>query len=268
MLDKLHIFKNLLKNNNTKSYNGLLITFGCSWTYGVGVGYSSKMTEKQYKLSYQDQAIANRYSFRGVLAKKFNLLNLNLASGGSSNQQQFRHARELFTNALITKILKGEFSNIIVLWSITSTARNEMWNNDQNNYFNFKYDINNDHPFVKRLFLESYNHEIEVKKLTEDMCLWNDVFKQRNISNIWLDTFNTHNYNEKIDNLIITDMMTRMMSVKVDIDTYHLSSWKNDDVRIKPLLDEGLINPISLHPTKEGHRKITDILSPYIEKLI
>lgn len=233
-----------------------LITFGCSWTYGIGVGYTDGMSEKEYELICTNKELDDRYSFRGLLSSELNLENLNFSEGGSSNQKQFRLAREYFTSKDFDSTNKNE---IIVLWCITSTARNELWSNLTEDYNNFKYDV---HPSKLSMILlkETYDHNQEVKTLTENMILWNRFFESYGIKNIWVDTFNTHKYIRPIPNLLENGDLMTQMSDGITSDSYHMSSWVDDDKRIQYLINKGLINPISLHPTKLGHQKIVEIL--------
>ena len=71
-----------------------LVTFGCSWTFGVGLGWEPGMTQEEYQVSKKNVDIADKYSFRGLLAEEFGLENKNYSRGGSSNQRQFRHAEQ------------------------------------------------------------------------------------------------------------------------------------------------------------------------------
>ena len=74
--------------------SGLLVSFGCSWTHGVGSAYEKGMTLDEYKLTSHHKETITPNSFRYILAEKFNLENVNFARGGSSNQTQFRGAIE------------------------------------------------------------------------------------------------------------------------------------------------------------------------------
>jgi len=249
----------------------LLITFGCSWTYGVGVRYLESMSKEEYIKIAWDEKICNSYSFRGLLAKKYNCTNINFAHGGSSNQKQFRLAKEFFKNKDSKENFKN-YNKIIVLWGITSTARNEIYSTKIKTLFNFKMEQS---EVIARFFLKNcYDHDNEVSSLSTEMLFWDDYFYNANIKNIWFDTFNHHDYKEISENLIghdrtHRDIFSELVNYKAnEIKSYHLSSWINDDPRINVGLKLKLINPISFHPTKSGHEKITDIMSPYIEKIL
>ena len=54
-----------------------LITFGCSWTYGVGVTFIKSQTESEYGANAWNPKFSDGYSFRGQLSKKLNWKNIN-----------------------------------------------------------------------------------------------------------------------------------------------------------------------------------------------
>ena len=312
----------------------LLVTFGCSWTYGVAVGYRKNMTGDEHKAIAWEKSICDPLSFRGILSRKYRLVNKNFAKGGSSNQCQFRLAKMFFTSNDFKK-LQSEFDQIIVLWGITSTARNELYINSANCRKNFFY--SSSETEAKLMTKYFYNHAHEVEQLLTEIRFWNDYFESKNINNLWFDTFNHHEYHEiftfndnfniayhraagpdwpsfddylignydtsnqkiynkileiknicleqykeplfkhdKIKNLIFKDKNPRdLLSLlaikngKLDIDNnYHSSVWQIDSNRIEYLVDIGVLNPYSYHPTQQGHIQISEMLAPYIESLI
>jgi hypothetical protein len=172
----------------------LLVTFGCSWVYGVGAGYKPDMNNKDYEKVSLDADVADELSFRALISKKYGLENVNFSIGGSSNQKQFRLAREFFSSSSFEK-LKQVFTKIIVLWGITSTARNEVWSTEHNQLKSFTYSGSGHCPTFSKFFLTHlYNHENELQNLKTEMQHWNTFFKNTNIENLWVDTFNHHNY--------------------------------------------------------------------------
>jgi hypothetical protein len=48
----------------------------------------------------------------------------------------------------------------------------------------------------------------------------------------------------------------------------HNSSWTVDSNRVKFLVDIGLLNPISQHPTVEGHQNIAKILCKPLDCMV
>jgi hypothetical protein len=175
-----------------------LITFGCSWTFGVGVGYEEGMKRPEYEKIAWEKSVCDQLSFRGLLSQKYNLVNVNFSIGGSSNQTQFRLAKEFFSSTNFKK-LQLEFEKIIVLWGITSTARNELYLNSRDSYENIFYSYNT--PESKIMLKYFYNHDHEIRQLVTEMRFWNDYFESKNINNLWFDTFNHHKYGENQFNL-------------------------------------------------------------------
>jgi hypothetical protein len=252
-----------------------LITFGCSWTYGVACHYASGMLRAETLNSAWDDDKTNLYSFRAILSKKYNLTNLNFSAGGSSNQRQFRLAKEFFLTDEYKKI-NDSFDKIIVLWGITSTARNELYSIDKKDYINFQYHrptVN--WPFNKLMLQHCYDLENSVNELSLEMKLWDEIFENRGIKNLWFDTFNHHNYSYANNMVFANENKRDLLSIlaknaglaEVD-DGYHHSVWHHDTDRVTYLVDKKILNPYSKHPGREGHNQISELLSPEIEKLI
>lgn len=302
----------------------VLITFGCSWTYGVGVGYKDGMTNAEFKNIAWDNKICNELSFRGILSKKYNLHNINFSCGGSSNQRNFRLAMEFFLSPTFKKI-RSDYNQIIVLWGITSTARSEYFSVIDNNLKNFKFDLT-DNSFEKMFVKYSYDHNYEVHRLTLNMSFWNEYFTNNNILNIWFDTFNHHNYTKSFissitkenynihrgadwptwdqfslksyssinktileeieqtynsylvcpDRLFNADISDRdllsQLAIKnglLEFDSdYHLSSWRTDSNKVQFLKDRLILDPISLHPSQQGHEQIAEMFYQLFDEIV
>lgn len=312
----------------------LLITFGCSWTYGVGIGYSQGMSESDFRQIAQDKELADRLSFRGLLCKQFDLYNKNFSIGGSSNQKQFRFAKQYFCSNEFTTDTQL-YDQIIVLWGITSLYRNELYSNTNDTLINFFYNnnIGPDKKFINQYFKHVFNETNELRELSLEILFWDNFFRGHNVKNYWFDTFNHHDYFYPFDPM---DYESRKQNYKEcageewplwgdflynnldgisseihkeihntnrfhwadsnqlfpyfphildldkqprDIASYlavrngsdtpdkktHQSDWKVDADRIKYLKDIGLVNPISLHPTKIAHEQIAEYFSDKIE---
>ena len=305
-----------------------MITFGCSWTYGMGLNYTQGMNRDDYQLRQWDSDFCDQMSFRALLAKKYQLTNKNFSSNASSNQRQFRLAKHFFCSYRFEE-LADKFDQIVVLWGLTSTARNEMYFNSTQGLENFLY--SNNRPESKVMIKYFYDHDNEINELTYDIALWNEYFAQKNIKNLWFDTFNHHDYptfrrscfrrdyisvagpawpkfedyengintvpdhikreidevyqkckenNDQPDvddNLFIfnsdppRDLLSKL-AIKNGLqqldDRYHYSNWEIDSNRVKYLVDLGILNPYSHHPTQLGHQQIADLLAPYIESVL
>lgn len=254
-----------------------LITFGCSWTYGVGCHYEPGMPESELIERAWEDSEADVYSFRAILSKKYNLTNINFAVGGSSNQRQFRVAKEYFMSEDF-KNLQATHDKVIVLWGITSTARYELYSTKLKAYVTFFFHQPHnqiDWPFHELMLKHCYDHDVIVNEIELEMKYWDEFFKNRGIKNAWFDTFNHHNY-KYTDNLLFNDEAERDLLSKLarneglvtNDKRYHISIWKTDTDRVSYLVSKKLLNPYTNHPSKECHVKISDMLSPAIEKLI
>lgn len=264
----------------------LLITFGCSWTYGVGVGYQPTQTENEYKAIAWDSSICNLKSFRGILSKRFALDNKNFAHGRSSNQAQFYYAKKYFggrdpsnnqeflqydKNIKESNFNKDRetYNNIIVLHAITSTSRNVFFDLETMSVVHQKY--TNPSKFSEFMVKHSYNHDYEIQQLYTEMNFWNVFYKSVGIKNIWIDTFNHHHYYQPIDNMIDLDdrdLLSQLCirnNMKNFDKNYHHSNQNIDSNRVAFLVEIGLLNPISNHPTEKGHIQIAEIIAPVLE---
>ena len=251
----------------------LLITFGCSWTYGIGSGYKNDMTKEQYKSVMHDPDTCYSNSFRGMLCEKYNLHNKNFSLGGSSNQTQFRLAKSYFTSDQYQQDL-GLYSKIIVLWGITSTARNEAYFADINQRKSYFY--TNNYPIAKVMATENYSHDDEVEQLTLEIKFWNMFFKNQGLDHLWFDTFNHHDYaTSVVDRFLFGAHSSRDLLSQLAInngwqptsDSYHRSEWAVDSERSKIVSEIKVVNPYSLHPTQLGQEQISKMFESYIESV-
>ena len=244
-----------------------LITFGCSWTKGKFSWYDPNIlrcTEmSRQDMQRHDPQEVDEYCFRTILSRRHDYVNINLASGGSSNQKQFRLAEEYFNTDDYKK-----YDNVIILWGITSTARLDVWDNERKKYKNFHL------TKLKNLkwATDHYDHDVEVKRLSTQMQHWDNYFRMIGVKNYWFDTFNHHNYTYDSPNMIMSheksrDLMSNLcidMGHKSSMNGYHHSIWKLDDDRIKFLLKKNLVNPHTHHPNRECHIKIADMLDKFV----
>jgi hypothetical protein len=271
-----------------------LVSLGCSWTAGVGAHYLPNDAESDYKKNAWDQMVTDQYSFKNILAQKFNLSNFNISKGGASNDYNFEELGMIFGDPK----KKQQFldSEPIVLWGITSTAR--IYRNKKSIFLRYnretsillflekpyidapstedlKFILQDQETLYSSLYLKLfYNHDDEVTRLANLIEIWNDVFAYHNIPVIWFDTFNTHDYYNSPRNFfqggdILSQMLTyKKINYKSDKKWYHLSDWTDDDNRITVGVCNQLLNPFSFHPGQEGHKVIAEILSPSIQQYI
>jgi hypothetical protein len=239
----------------------ILVTFGCSWTYGVGAHYKIGMTDEGYKVNAWNTAIIEQYAFRTLISDKINFKNINFSRGGSSNQRQFRLAKKFFLS-------KDEQwfheNNVIVLWGLTSLYRNEFFDANKNEYYNF---FLGDEGFAQIIFEKYFSESVELQKLSEEMKMFDYFFAQKNIKNYWYNTFNEHTYTFKFDNLLFNgrDLLSILVNDYDKNDKYHISNWYDTDRKITQAKEQGLVNPFSLHPTAHCHKIIADYFLKEIE---
>ena len=223
-----------------------LITFGCSWTKGIGIPYEKGMSKEEYKKVSKNENLMNKHSFRGILSERMNFENINYASGGSSNQKQERLATKYFNT--------HSPEDTVVLWGITSIVRNEIPIDGERR--NIMYSNNDSH--VRYHYEHFYDEKIELERLGNMMIHWNKFFEAYHIPNLWFQTFNTYRFPQKIDRLVPRDLLTHITHPHIrDI---HQSEWILDSQRIQEAKNKGLVNPYTLHPTKETHILLADIL--------
>ena len=299
----------------------LLVTFGCSWTVGVGLNYQPGMTLKEFRANAWNETFHELYSFRKLLCQQFDMVNINFAEGGGSNQGQFRLAENYFSSVEFQHH-RDLYDDIIVLWGITSILRTEAYFPKMQYRKSMFYSDGS--RLSKAIMKDHFDHAHEIELLLKKMHYWNKMFDLLNVKNIWFDTFNHHDYVavlpadvkesycqvagpnwpswEKfshgdltnVDPLICSEIldpekwifhkhfytsMQRMFgkdlaprdilsqlairnNIDASSDNYHMSDWCIDSNRVKQLIEKGILNPYSNHPTVLGHQQIADILSP------
>ena len=239
----------------------LLISFGDSWVYGVGVNYQENMNEEEFKKNAWNKELCNQYSFRNIIAGHTNRNNRDFSEGGSSNQRQFRLAEKFFLSKSDSWFLEND---IIVIWGITSVYRNEFFNNSKNDYENFLLDSN----LLGNLLLKKYfSYDDEIKKLSGRMKFFNSFFKEKKIKNYWFSIFNDHKYYYNIDNILFNEnnLLDLLVNDFEKNDIYHKSIWNDEDRKIKIAKKNKLVNPFTLHPTKKSHEILANFFIKNID---
>lgn len=246
-----------------------LVTFGCSWMWGHGLCYTPGQPREQFNAQRHSEDFT-KYSYRHLLSERLGANNINFSINGSSNQKQFRLATEFFNTSPPSK-------DSIVLWGITSTARDEIWYNDRNTYVSrvWGHGYSADNQLRKNNFDSKthlrlhYNHSVVLKELSNQMLHWNTYFDALGIRNYWVDLFNHHIYPSHIPRLLFSDRPHRDLCSILSTyhgytptnDTYHVSQYqKTDSRRIRFLEQHKHINPHSFHPTRQSHNFFADLL--------
>ena len=234
-----------------------LITFGCSWTKGIGIPYEKGMPKKKYlEVRRTQEDMMDKHSFRGILSERLNLENINYARGGSSNQGQERLATKYFN----THPPEGR----VVLWGITSILRNELFVRSRGKTCNILFSDEDSHAKYYRD--NFFDEKTELERLGNMMVHWNKFFEAHKIPNLWFQTFNTYRFPQKIDRLLPHDLLTHI--THPSIRDFHQSDRRLDSKRITQAKNKELVNPYSLHPTKETHVKLADILEKPLREIL
>ena len=234
-----------------------LITFGCSWTKGIGIPYEKGMPKKEYlEVTRTQQDVMDKHSFRGILSERLNFENINYARGGTSNQAQERLATKYFN----THPPEGR----VVLWGITSILRNELFVRSKGRTCNIFFSDDDSHAKYYRD--NFFDEKTELERLGNMMVHWNKFFEAHKIPNLWFQTFNTYRFPQKIGRLLPKDLLTHI--THPSIRDFHQSDWRLDSKRITQAKNKELVNPYSLHPTKETHIKLADILEKPLREIL
>jgi len=259
--------------------DAVLITFGCSWTFGEGSGYQDGMTLDQYKKIQLDSNICWKYGWRKKVVEHFKFKDhINFGEGGSSNDKQFRLAKQFFVSKQF-KDLYNKTKNIVVLWGVTSVTRYDFWIKDKNKY---------EHIFLKSpegknwdpteygessdwiaYYINKYCHwePTRVRELELEFLYWNQYFKLLGIKNFWYDTFCSFNYKIELSNFFnIRKKRRDLLALIADNHGKTIFDFGFDDFDYA--LKNNLINPYSFHPKKEGYRLISNHIIDTLEKQI
>lgn len=239
-----------------------IYTFGDSWVWGVGIGFSKDMTKNQYQKVAWDESYLDK-SFRKLLSEDYGAENKNFSSPGSSNQRQIRLASDFFIkNSKFFTQNKDRWSDdVVVLWGLTSVYRTELFDVESESYFNQfipgdKADLGRD--FGEIYGTKYFNETVETERLYYQVELFNSLFRELGIMNYWFNIFNEHRFPKVPENMLFggQSLLSLLIDTDVNDDSYHKSDWKDTDWKIKKAKDMGLVNPHSGHPTQAGHLKI------------
>jgi len=282
----------------TKTKKTLLITLGCSWTFGEGAGCEKGMTAKEYEKIRYSSDYAWEFGWRRYVVEHFDVDHVNLGESGSSNLKQFHYAKNYFLSSKFADAYKSH-EQVIVLWGLTTLRRTFMYFKDskmyeniyleEGNVFQTRWNTSRD-KMTKAIYRHCYDDDVALRELQSDMLHWNQYFKlYPKIKNFWYDIFGSKDYTTKIRNFIDGDKPKRDLLYRICKD--HLNSeiekWKLDIYGLESqekydpnFLDKystcfgyagehELVNPHSFHPYKTGYKFIGDyfikFLTPHIE---
>ena len=263
-----------------------LITFGCSWTFGQGSGYQDGMTEDEYNKIYLDPEICWQNGWRRHVAEHFDLENINFGCGGSSNDKQFRLAKQFFASNTFKKIFQSK-AKVYVLWGTTSVNRYDFWIREDFDYAHIFLKSCDNKDVSPTLFGDrsgaidqiagvlnkySYYEPARVKQLELEFIHWNQYFKMMGIKNFWYDTFSSFRYGVNLPNFFDQGKADRrdMLATIVENDRVRKKSlvpgWCVDDFVYA--CDNNMLNPYTYHPKADGYKEIADHLISKLQEHI
>lgn len=235
---------------------------------------------KQFRLASEyfygtNRSITNRINLIAPIYNKLRLPNWPTIEEIKKTSSLPDYIIDEFTNIhqqSQLEFLRKDSRKKFVIWFITSTARYEFFNATKRMFENFML-ASHESDLSKVISADYYDHTHELEVLANSMKLWNSYFKLNNIQNVWIDTFNHHDYPIDIENRVTfnskySDIMSNLAiqsGLEFDAADSHQSIWVADDIRSTYLVDLGLLNKKTIHPTIEGHREIANLLIPKLE---
>ena len=271
----------------------LLITLGCSWTFGEGAGCEPGMSAKEYEKIRYSSDYAWEYGWRRYVVEHFDVDHVNLGESGSSNQKQLHYAKNYFLSSKFAKDYKNH-EHVIVLWGITTLRRNFMYFKDskmyeniflkEENVFQTKWNTNKD-KMTKALYKYCYDDDVALREVQSDILHWNQYFRlYPKIKNFWFDIFGSKHYTVKIRNFIDIDKPKRDLLYQIcknhlsgEVEKWKIEGRENYDPNFLDKYstcfgyaeEHELVNPYSFHPYKTGYKFIGDyfikFLTPHID---
>lgn len=263
-----------------------LVTFGCSWAYGEGSGYTEGMTQEEYENIQHDSLICWENGWRKPVVNHFKFSHTNLAEYGSSNDRQFRLAKKYFSSKEFSKLLSSG-TKIIVLWGTTAVNRYDFFLNSSRKHE--KLLLNNVESDLLRFGTEqdlftyalrkyTYNEEMRIRELELEIIHWNQFFKLFNIQNFWYDTLGSYDYKIKPYNFFDIKKENRsLVSVVAEAHRKESNYYKvrntlkekasqifDDKDDFTYAIDNEVLNSYSYHPKPKYYKAISEY---FIEKL-
>ena len=263
----------------------LLITFGCSWTFGQGSAYKEGMSNWEYEKIYLDDDLCWENGWRKYVVDHFDFDHINFGVGGSSNDKQFRLAKQFFVSNKFKKLYQQD-RKIYVLWGTTSVNRYDFWVKDQHQYQHIfltdpegksadpdQWGIHAEARDYIAACLDKYCYwePARVKELELQFLHWNQYFKLLGIKNFWYDTFSSFNYTVNLSNFFDRKQRRRdLLSVLVDNHRKKVKSktpiWNIDDFEYA--VDNNLLNPYTYHPKPDGYKQLGDHMIKNLQERI
>ena len=165
--------------------------------------------------------------------------------------------------------------NVAVLWSITDLYRTEYWSQKRKQYKNIVFSSEVADDYAKFYINDVFDPRQKQLELAYQIRHWQIIFQHLGIKDYWIDLFNNNDYRGIVDldrfifpgSNLLSDM-TRTLGLDISDDQHYINH--NNSVmsskRQEILESQGLINPVTHHPTEQGHSMISEMLLAEISR--
>jgi hypothetical protein len=243
----------------------VLVAAGCSWVFGKNVD-----AESTFAYALQQQLGLDKCCV--------------IAENGSNNYTQLHRVIEFI------KDNRNSYSQIFVLWGLTSIYRWEMYSATTNQIepcmLGRSLPNTDSDDELKYYFAHFFNTEYELTKLGDQITLLNGYLKSLDVGHLIFNSFqgyNSKDLNIDIDSKYfyqVEEKNNDMLSFLCENNNIKISStkvpWLNlardssnsqfNNSSIKELQSAGMLDSLDAHPTIEAHKLIANKLYDYIKE--
>jgi hypothetical protein len=234
----------------------VLIAAGCSWVVGKNVD--------------------PEYAFACRLQKHLGLDEFySVARNGANNTEQINKLVEYINTN------HDQYSNIFVLWGVTSIYRWEMYSSVTNAVEDCAVGRGTDElkKEIKHYFSHYFNEDYELKKLKTQVIMLDGYLKSLNIRHLFVNSFQSYQIND-VDNQYFyqvqeedNDMLSllcRANKIKISASSVPFLNLTTpgthfNNYSVQELQRTGWLDNESAHPTVQAHDLIANELYDYIK---
>jgi hypothetical protein len=258
----------------------ILLAAGCSWVAAKSIDCDPDSIDMDFA-HIEDPAFVKQHSFAGLLTKQLGFDQLEiLAEHGANNEQQLKRIINFVENN------KDNYSDIFVLWGLTSIYRWQMYNATSNQVENCmigRKQLSGVEQEIKSYFSKHWNKDLELERLGSNVLMLHGYLDNYNIKHLFFNSFQSYTdssmnysiddnyfYKVKEDN---NDMLS-LLCAQAGVENNSKSPWLNllapvalqyNTGAVKKLQTTGWLDKATAHPTVKAHVTIAKELHKYIE---
>ena len=263
----------------------VLVAVGCSWVAGRCIDVDPSLTTYDFN-HVEDPEFIKEHSFAGKLQRHLGLDQIHfIARNGASNEEQVRKLVAFIENE------RDQYSEIFVIWGITSIYRWEMYTTATEQVEPFvvgRVWPNNSQltEQVKYYFRHFFNREYELEKLGNQIALMNSYLNSIGIKHLFFNSFNSYTNDDWNIKTVDEDCFYKLTQSHNDLLSFLCLAnniefskssvpWLNllkakPDLQyhnraVKELQNCGMLDRATAHPTVVAHTLIADELYNYIK---